>query len=546
MRPFSFFLSWLAAVTAVGTVAAQDVAQAPQRLRSIEIVRQDVFGTDHTERYFFARLINLLHATTREATIARELWVGPGDAIDAATVAEIERNLRSLGIFAEVTATLVPTDDPREVDLRIATKDKLSLSFGGGASYVGGVSGFRAQIGEGNLFGRGDRIITSFSQNSDGEYRGSIAYTDLHLLDTWHTATIRASRSDEGESFGLEVRRPIKHLADPRGYGGSLRNDREEIEYYRLGDTAATVDQHTQGIAADVTWAAGPADDRLYHGFLAQVVEAEYGPATGPLAPEIRVPGDTRSAYLGLHARWERIDGFREVRGFDTLDYVQDLQLGTTLAGQFGARVRDEDGQSRQLQPELAFGASWATEVFTGVYATTAANGRARWHSGEAVGWQSNLAAWLYVVASHRNTLTLSVNHDAAEEDQDLPIEFTLGEDNGLRGYSARQLAGTRRLRANLENRFDTSVEYATFRLGLVAFFDCGWIGDGDDLDGPYRSVGGGLRIGSSSLLGGSVLRLDLAKPLDDAPGDDDEWKLSITVGQVFTFGGYASALSTR
>jgi hypothetical protein len=542
MRPSSFFLPWLVAAAA----AAQDAAQAPLRLRSIEIVRQDVFGTDYTERYFFARLVNVLHATTREATIARELWVGPGDAIDAATVAEIERNLRSLGIFAEVTATLIPTDDPSHVDLRIATKDKLSLSFGGGASYVGGVSGFRAQIGESNLFGRGDRILTSFSQNSDGEYRGSIAYTDLHLLDTWHTATIRASRSDEGESFGFDVRRPIKHLADPRGYGGSLRNDREEIEYYRLGDTAATVDQHTKGVAADVTWATGPADDRFYHGFLAQFVDAEYGPATGPLAPEIRVPGDTRSAFLGLHARWEHIAGFREVRGFDTLDYVQDLQLGTTLAGQFGARVRDEDGQGRQLQPELALGASWAEEVFTGVFTTAAADGRARWHSGEAVGWQSNLAAWLYVVASRRNTLALSVNHDAAEEDQDLPIEFTLGEDNGLRGYSARQLAGTRRLRANLENRFDTSVEYATFRLGLVAFFDCGWIGDGDDLDGPYRSVGAGLRLGSSSLLGGSVLRLDLAKPLDDAPGDDDEWKLSVTVGQVFTFGGYASALSTR
>ena len=31
---------------------------------------------------------------------------------------------------------------------------------------------------------------------------------------------------------------------------------------------------------------------------------------------------------------------------------------------------------------------------------------------------------------------------------------------------------------------------------------------------------------------------VDVAKPLDGVPGEDDDWQLSVTVGQVFTFGG--------
>ncbi|MFM1872066.1 MAG: hypothetical protein RL398_1488 [Planctomycetota bacterium] len=547
--PFSSYNSMLrslgAAIAVLSCASAQDAA-VPQRLRGIEIVRQDVFGSDYTEKYTLSRLVNALHATTKRAVIARELWIGPGDPIDAATVAEIERNLRALGIFAEVKAELLPTESADLVDLRITTKDKLSLSFGGGGSYVGGVSGFRAQIGESNFLGNGDRIITSFAQNSDGEYRGAFAYTDLHVLGSWHTATIRGSRSDEGDSIGLDVRRPIKHLHDPRGYGGGIHDDRQEVEYYRNGDTAASVDQHTTDLVADVTWATGPADGRRYYGLLTQWVATEYGMATGPLAPEVRVPGDTESLFVGVHGRWELITGFREVRGFDTLDYVQDLQLGLTLAGRGGARIRHEDAAQTAVQPDLGADVTWAEEIFGRAYATASLSGNLRWDDDRAVGWHTRAGTWLYAATGERNLLAFALNYDAAEETQDLPIEFTLGEDNGLRGYPARQFAGTRRIRANLENRFDTGVAYATCRLGLVAFADAGWIGDEGDMDGPFRSVGAGLRIGSKSLFGSSILRMDVAKPLDDVIDASDGWKLSITVGQVFTFGGYASTLSTR
>lgn len=62
----------------------------------------------------------------------------------------------------------------------------------------------------------------------------------------------------------------------------------------------------------------------------------------------------------------------------------------------------------------------------------------------------------------------------------------------------------------------------------------------------PYRSVGVGLRLGSKPLLGDGVFRLDFANPLDDVPGESDGWKVSASVGQVFTFGGNTSSWSSQ
>src|SRR5204863_4039498 len=104
-------------------------------------------------------------------------------------------------------------------------------------SYLGGVTGVRGAIGENNLFGLGDRVSAAFAKNSEGEYRGNISYTDLHVLDTWHTANVRYTRTDDGEGAGLTLRRPFKHLTDPRSYGFQADHDELEIDYYRNGDS---------------------------------------------------------------------------------------------------------------------------------------------------------------------------------------------------------------------------------------------------------------------------------------------------------------------
>ena len=558
-------LPFLAIATLGSLVAAQDAASgrssatsAPKtdapatdsalrgRLRTIRITTGDVFDAKTQAERPLAALVDALHWTTREEVVRRELWFAEGDVVDAAMAEEFERNLRALGLFAEAHARLVPTGVAGEVDLEVTTSDRLSITFGGGASFVGGVTGVRAAIGESNLLGYGNRLVGSFAESSDGEYRGTLSYSDLHVLDTWHTGGVRLSRTDDGDSIGLEVRRPFKHLADPRSYGVAIAHDELATDYFRAGDSLAEVPELRSSLAADVLWASGPREHRDKLGFVVTATQRDYEPARGVLAPTIRVPGDTDSVFLGptWSTRW--IQGFRKVSSVDTLDFVQDVVLGTSLAATVGARWRDEEGRGAELQPEVSFDASWAAAPVAHLLTNLAVRGGGRWAGPGDATWSAGGTARAFVLLADRDTLATFLDFDAIEESQDLPVELTLGEDNGLRGYGARQFAGTRRLRAIVENRFDTGLEVATLRLGLVAFADFGRTGADGDLGPTYRSVGAGLRIGSRPLLGDGVFRIDFARPLDDVVGENDGWKVSLTVGQVFTFGGNTTVAGTR
>ena len=535
-----------AALSLVAVATAQEAAPAPApatapaagRLRAIRITTGDVFSPEKAEAEPLAGLVNALHWTTREEVVAREIWIAPGDPIDARTAAEIERNLRALGLFAEVVVRLAATETPGLVDLVVTTRDRLTLSVGAGASYVGGVGGVNAALGESNLFGLGDRIAASFRRNTDDEYRGGIAYTDLHVLDSWHAGTVRLGRTDDGDYYGVDLNRSLRHLADPRGYSASFDRAETARDYHRNGDVVAEVPDRRTDLGARIDWAAGPVHERRTVGFVLDFEQHDYGLARGPAAPALRVPGDTWSTFVGIDVGWRHVTAFREVEGLDTLVFVQDLELGIDLGATLGARWRDEAGASGALQPELALRARWSAEPLQDLFTRVDLRGRARQDDGDTVGWSTSANARAFAMLHDLHTLCGRIAFDAAEETQDLPAELTLGEELGLRGYATDQFAGTRRLRANLEHRFDTGLEVATLRLGLVAFFDAGWVGDGSDLGRPFSAAGVGLRIGSQALLGSGVVRIDLAKPLDDVVGDDDGWKLSVTLGQVFGFGG--------
>ncbi|MCB9876702.1 MAG: hypothetical protein H6835_03780 [Planctomycetes bacterium] len=534
--------TWLLAAALVAAVAAAAAAQAADpppargRLHAVRIVANDVFESDTHK--FLEQMVNALHWKTREEVIRRELWFGPGDMVDAAMAAEFERNLRALGLFGEARAELVPVGEDGGYDLVVRTRDRLTLNVNASVSYVGGKSGLRGALGDRNVLGYGNRLAASYAENSDDEYRGSVSYSDLHMLDSWHTASITMSRTDEGDALGVGVRRPFKHLLDPRAYGVDWNYAETEVDYYRDDEVVATIPDTSNVLGADITWAAGPRERRRRLGLLLRIEAHDYEPATGTLASLFRVPGDTQSVFLGPTIGWREIAGFRKVDNLDTLRYVQDVALGTEFTITAGARWRDEHGVGGELQPELSALATWTAEPFADLYANLTGSAGWRWYSGDTVGWRTSLGARAYYRFGRDHTLCVNVAFDAVEEAQDLPIELTLGDANGLRGYPVRQLVGTRRVVGNLEHRVDTTLDVLTLRLGVATFFDLGQVGDGRQLGRAFTSAGCGLRVGSRRLLGRNVLRIDLAKPLDELQGADQGWQLSVSIGQAFTFDG--------
>lgn len=508
------------------------------RLRAIRVETQDVFRPEETGQRVVPRALNAMHVTTKRETVMREVFVQPGDLVDVTHADELERNLRALGIFAEVDVTLVPATTEGEADLVVRTRDRFTLAAGGGASYVGGTTGFNASAAESNVLGNGDRIAASFRESDDGDFRGVATWQDLHLFDTWMRNSLRVSRTDDGDGFGVEVDRPIKHLRDPRSWRVAASYDELAQEYYAFGEEEGAVPFRRASIEGDLGSLHGERFSRSGFGLSARLLDMEYGAAEGALAPTLRVPGATRSLFLAPTFRGRWIDGFRTATAIDTLGYVQDIALATEFECMAGGLLRDEDGRGTELQPAFDAHAGLAWEPRAKWLLGIATDGGARWGESGLAGWRATARAQSVWLWRDDQALCGTVRFDAAEEHQDLPVQFTLGADSGLRGYDSRLLDGRKRVVASMEDRWDTGLDLWAFRLGLAAFCDAGWITDGPRFGRPYLGAGGGLRIGSAPLLGSTVMRLDFSTALDDADGNSSGTEFSVTVGQAFTFGG--------
>ncbi len=531
-------------------VAADSPAPLPvYRLGEIEVSTEEIYPDD-SKGNSLRRLINATHWTTKESVVRREIWRRPGESVTTEFAEELERNLRSMGLFAFVSVELVPSSDPNAAgdvrDLRVVTRDRLSISGGAGAAFVGDVASGSISLSDSNVLGTGDRLRFSFTENDFGESRGQVSYRDRYLFGTWTTATAQGGKSEEGNFFGLRFDRPFRYLEDKRSWDLTVGTSSFDRDYFFSNSTIAEVPVELAHLGASVRWREGTRMDYWSRGLSARYTDSDYGNARGPAAPGVRVPGDTETIFAGGTLSWANLSEFRKVTNLDTLRFVQDVRIGTTSYLEAGAVLRDEDrngsagadafGAGSHVQPRISADLNHTVAIGDSRYLSADLNGFVRTYAGEAAGWRTDLNLRAFDLSWQPHTLALAVSYTEADEAQDLPVQLTLGERSGLRGYPNREFVGQRIVRINLEDRIDLDAHLASFDFGAVVFADTAWIGErGEALDGPYSSAGFGLRIGSTPLLGRGVIRLDLSFPFDDANGESFDPLLSFVLGQVFT-----------
>ena len=540
------------AAIVVASVPGFGFAQSPEpggksyTLGKIKVSSRAIFREEQELRGL-ARLINATHWTTQKAVIKREIWRSPGESVDDAFAEELERNLRSLGLFADVVVKLLPSIDPAADpgvrDLYVCTRDRLSLGGGAGASFVGAAASGNASLSESNVFGMGDRLRFSYRENDFGESRGDVTYFDRYVAGSWTSATVRAGRREEGNAFGVSFDRSFRFLEDKMAWSISGSTEGVDQDYFAANETVAEVPFDVARMAASVRWLSGSRMNFWTRGFAARYADLDYGSARGPAAAGLRVPGDTQLIFAGATLGWTDLSEFREVTRLDTLKYVQDIQLGTVASLEAGAVYRDEkiggQGQTapgQQTQPQvnvnlkktMAFGASR--------FASARLGGFARFDDADTTGWRADFDLRAFDLSWDPHTLGFALSYTEAEETENLPVQLTLGEAGGLRGYPNRELTGQRILSLNFEDRIDLDARISAFDLGAVIFGDAAWIGNrGSDFEGPFTSAGIGLRIGSTALMGRNVLRVDFSVPFDDINGQSFDPLISATVGQVFS-----------
>lgn len=107
----------------------------------------------------------------------------------------------------------------------------------------------------------------------------------------------------------------------------------------------------------------------------------------------------------------------------------------------------------------------------------------------------------------------------------------------GLRGYPVRYLSGEATQKITIEQRYFFNYElFQMFNFGAAAFFDIGAVSGGTDFEkeqeGIYRSVGIGLRVANNRSSEGTIVHLDLTKPIDKT--EENSFQFSVIARKIF------------
>ncbi|MFP4374993.1 MAG: POTRA domain-containing protein [Spirochaetaceae bacterium] len=161
---------------------------------------------------------------TKEAVLRRAVGAEAGDHFDAATVEQIEDDLKSLGLFSnvEVESRPVHGGPPGEVEVLITVEERWTLVpipfFGAGSSgLMGGLFVF-----ESNFLGYNKQLIAGGTYADDG-FGGLLVYSDPAVLNSnWLLVTTFSAGREEVETADAAFRDRWTYAADQGGVGGTV------------------------------------------------------------------------------------------------------------------------------------------------------------------------------------------------------------------------------------------------------------------------------------------------------------------------------------
>jgi hypothetical protein len=482
-------------------------------IRAREIFDPEAPGEDNA----IFRAANALHVRTRDEVIRRHLLFAPGDLYSRRLVDESERILRSTGYLYEAQIRPVRYESGR-VDLEVATRDVWTLQLGLSLGRGGGENAFGFGIQDSNFFGTGKDLTVQRSSDVD-RTETLFRYRDPALLGTRGRLALAYSDNSDGNEAGIALERPFYSL-DTRWAMGASASDAERVEsMYEAGEIASQFRRFARRLEVHGGHSAGVASGRstrLLYGYSFQ--EDRFEPVAGA-PPPAEFPVDRVLSYPWIG--FEQIhDRFIEVRDFDRLDRTEDLNLGRVVRARLGYSATALGGDVNQAL--FSAGLTQGFSLGIGQILQVEADLEGRWaerpeNTIAGGGFRYDRRIW----GGH--VFHVAFRADAATR-LDPDRQLLLGGDSGLRGYPLRYAEGDRRMLLTVEQRFYSSLHlFRLIHVGGAVFYDAGnawYAGDPAARDqGLLQDVGIGLRLSSSRSSAGSMLKLDLAFPIDPPAG---------------------------
>ena len=491
----------------------------------------------------FLTMFNVLHVTTKESVIDREVLLRPGQAWDSELIDETRRKLTDPLYTTLVVITPVKSQTPGQVDLLVVTRDIWSLRLNSQYEIQQSkLTGLSFSLSENNLFGRRKTAALSFSMDQGDIFVGPI-YIDKNVMGTRMRFSSSAgplfARSDgafEGTRSTTSLAYPLwssrsKWAADIgfSHFVGKVRFfDGTELATYdnerteELEEVPFLYDLANYNLEGGVTRSFGyPFIIRLRAGYDLRI--------NRPTVPdEFGFDDSTRTAFVtDVFPRSERssavffrtsafLNKFKVFRNINTYDLPEDVRLGPSMSATISSSLKLIGSEENFFSGSLS--ASYGQAVGDDSLLQAAVSTSSRLQSGDLVDRTAGmtLAATGPVVA---NLFRPIAQFAIVSRTKDINNRFfTLGGDNGLRGFAINRFRGDRRVRGNIELR---GLPYKLWfgRIGGTVFYDTGHAADVLSELQLQHDVGFGIR-GLVPQLQRTVFRFDLAVPLSgDTPG---------------------------
>lgn len=501
--------------TSVELPAVNDTLR-PFILRQLVLDRHNVFDTNGRDLPLVAGLLNSLHVVTKEQVILHEVYLKVGDTVTQKKMDEIERNLRAIGIFQNVTLQAILTDTatssktlPRG-DLSITTRDGWSTQLGFSINTGGNAQQYSLSLREVNLFGLSYQASVGGDYSSVNDRGWGINGTvgDPNIFGSHIQANGIFSLSKLDKLGTLSVGRPYFSDYSPWGFGTTL-SYLDGIDYLYT---------HTQPVRAI--------------GIPLRTIDAGgwYGGSRGGdrdlfrWAVSLAYDRTTRDSLQGVRPAFEN-----SVRAFAGI---------ASLRRQF-VRMQDVQYHGEVLAPVGAMGGAYIGKISPhngGLDNVLYVGGEVRQAGGNQhlYGFAALQAGTGFVQKETQFTLLRVMANSVwrigpgaftGRFEQSTVwrwpryIENTLDNLSGLRGYQVYGLVGDNRLLFNLEYSALPHWQLLFFKFGAAVFFDIGGIWDQSEKLSDTRfhsSAGLGLRITNLRVaLGRGVIRIDFPYNFD-------------------------------
>ena len=506
-------LPWLAELEATGTIVGE-----------IRIQPQNIFDlTDPREDNILYRLANAIHFTTRPEVVRETLLFKTGDRISVRLIEESERLLRStLQVYAVRIRVIAVHDGVvnRTADLEVVTRDRWTLDPSVSFSRSGGVNNDRIGIKDDNFLGTGLSVGYNRSSNVD-RTSNTFNISHPHAFGPYTSGSYSYADTSDGRGWTASVQRPFFAL-DSRNTAGASADSFERNEAVYVSGINTGVYRHQLSTAGGFYgWSDGLVNGwTRRHTVGITYEDNSYAPVPGQ-SPAGEIPDD-----LTLTIPYYRIqlleDRFRTGYNFNSIGKPEDFNLGYDLNAQLG-RSLSWLGSTRQ---QWVYQASIAKGFDVGqrgqLRTSTAFSGRYATGGEQQV---SNVSARYFHRQQGDFTFYGAFTGNMVRN-PDVPNPLTLGGDNDLRGYPLRYQSGNKSVLVNIEERVYTDwYPLRLVRVGGAVFYDGGraWGGSNPNTanSGWLNDIGFGLRLLTDRSAVGNVLHIDLAFPLNRAPGID-------------------------